>query len=138
MAARPSNATITVDGNRIDVLSAHVGLATHHDHLGLPQMGTLRTAISCMINVHDNERIPFDKVKRLFQLANVVTREKIVDIRVEFWIDDAQQDALCTYAFRGWISDFSMSSSQDTNHVLSLSLQPALDTHNFVEFTLGN
>lgn len=81
----------------------------------------------------------FDTLKKLFDLANIVTREKIKDIKVEFWQDDSQQDALCTYAFKGWISHWSTGSGGDgSNHILSLSIQPALDSKNFVDLRLGN
>jgi hypothetical protein len=32
----------------------------------------------------------------------------IKDIKIEFWKDESQEEAICTYQFKGWISNFSM------------------------------
>jgi hypothetical protein len=53
-------------------------------------------------------------------------------------MDDGQADAICIYTFRGWISLFSTSSGQGTDHTLRLNLQPELDTKQFVNIKLGN
>ncbi len=136
--ALPLMSTLTIDGTKFNALSAHVGLATDHDHTGMPQMGTLRCAIDCTVDMHDNVNLPYGTLQKLFQLANVVTRDKIVDVKVEFWADESQADALCTYSFKGWISSWNTSSGAGANHTLSLSLQPALDSKNFVDLKLGN
>ena len=91
-----------------------------------------------MVDMHDTVNVPYAVLTKLFQLANVVTRDKIVDIKIEFWVDDSQLDALCTYSFKGWISSWSTSSGDGSNHTLQLSLQPALDSQQFIDFTMGN
>jgi len=136
--AGPRMTTVTIGGNKFNALSAHFGLATHHDHFGLPQMGTLRCAIDCMVDIHDTMNMPYEAMTKLFQLANIVTKEKIADMKIEFWTDDSQSDALCTYSFKGWISSWNTSSGGGSNHTLSISLQPALDNKNFIDFKMGN
>ncbi len=101
-------------------------------------MGSLRTAIEIVVDMHDNVNLPYSALQKLFQLANIVTRDKIKLIKMEFWQDDAKQDALCTFSFRGWVSNFSVNSGGEGNHILSVSLQPALDTKNFVDIQMGN
>jgi hypothetical protein len=45
--------------------------------------------------------MPFATLQNLFALAGVVTRDKIKSIKVEFWQDEKQEYALCTYSFQG-------------------------------------
>lgn len=48
------------------------------------------------------------------------------------------QDVICSFSFQGWISRFAVQGSDGSNHLLSLSIQPALDSAQFVDFTVGN
>jgi hypothetical protein len=82
--------------------------------------------------------VPFANLSKLYALAILPTRDKIKDIKAEYWMDDGQADAICIYTFRGWISLFSTSSGQGTDHTLRLNLQPELDTKQFVNIKLGN
>ena len=100
MADNPSVSTITIGENKFNALSVHFGIGTHHDHIGLPQMGSLRCTISCMADLHDTVNLPYTVVQALFEPANIVTRDKIVDKKIEFWTDDSKKDAICTYSFR--------------------------------------
>lgn len=136
--AQPSNATVTIDGDKYQALTVHVEFATHHDDKGLPMMGSLRTGFSTVIDMHDTDNVPFNSLSKLYDLATLTTRDKIKDIKIEYWKDDAQLDAICTYTFRGWISSFSTNSGQGSNHTLRLSLQPELDGKQFVNVKLGN
>ena len=132
--ARPSNATVSIDGNDFNALSTHFGVASHHSHDGMPMMCT----VDVTVDMHDTDNLPFDTLKTLFQLASNVTRDSIKDIKITFWTDESQSDAICTYSFRGWISNYASTSGGGTNHTLHLSLQPALDEKQFVNITLGN
>ena len=136
--AQPSNATVTVDGNKFNAYSAHVGVETTHDHSGQPAMGRPIYNINCSIDVHDTVNVSFDTLKRLFDLANAVTRDKIVDIKVEFWTDEKQTDAICTYVFRGWVSSFHNTGGVGGNHMLQLTFTPALDDKQYVKIEMGN
>lgn len=135
---QPSNATITIDGNKFNAVTAHVSLATVHDDAGMPAMGSTRCAIECVADMHDNVNLPYATLQKLFDMANLVTKDKIKDIKIEFWQDEKQADALCTYTFQGWISSFVTSSGGSGNHLLSLSLQPALDNKQFINLKMGN
>jgi hypothetical protein len=104
----------------------------------MPQMGTSVCSISCTIDAHDEGNLPFATLKSLWQLANVVTREKIKDIKMEFWKDESQKDAVCTYQFKGWISSFSMDGGGGSNHIVNLQLQPALNQKTSSTSPLGN
>ncbi len=77
-------------------------------------------------------------LQALYDLAYGVTREKIKTINIEFWQDEHQAGALCTYTFQGWISNFTTGSGGGGNHILSLSLQPAPDGKNFINVAMGN
>ncbi|NYF79113.1 hypothetical protein [Granulicella arctica] len=135
---QPSNATITIDGDKFDALTAHVEIATHHDDQGMPMMSSLKCGISAIIDMHDTENVSFGSLSKLYNLAQGLTRDKIKDIKIEYWTDENQTDAICTYSFRGWISLFSTSSGQGSNHTLRIHLQPELDAKQFIDMKMGN
>jgi hypothetical protein len=152
--AAPYRSTVTVDGTKFDAVSTQVVFSTMKDRAGMPEMGSLTTTIRVWVDFHDDTNLPHSALKKLFDLANVVTREKIKDMKIEFWKDDAHEDALCSYSFKGWISRFETSNplplaSPQTagatsdplgtiNHLLTLDLEPAINQQNFKEITMSN
>ena len=89
----------------------------------------------------------------------MVTRDKIKPIKIEFWKDDSQQDALISYSFNGWVRRFETSNPLDflpksgslsnedqlaegaaptLNHMLVLDLEPALNQANYGSVSLSN
>jgi hypothetical protein len=137
--ATPSVTTISIDGQKFNALSAGVSLATASDQSGMPQMGSLNCGIDVVVDIHDNKNMPFATLKKLFDLANVVTRDKIKDIKIEYWVDEHQQGVICSYGFKGWISHWHTSSGGGAaSHILSLSIQPAINSQNFSELRLSN
>ena len=145
MAATPYRSTCTIDGSKFDCVSVSVAFATDKDRAGMPQMGSLKTSIRCLVDFHDNQNVPYSTLSKLFDMANVVTRDKIKDIKIEFWKDDSQQDALCSYSFKGWISGFQTcnpatgsSNGDQINHLLVLSLEPAMNQQNFQDISMSN
>jgi hypothetical protein len=158
--AAPYRCTVTIDGTKFDAVSTSVTFGTEKDKAGMPQMGSLTTEIRVWADFHDDTNIPFSAVSKFFTLANVVTRDKIKDIKIEFWRDDSHQDALCSYGFKGWVSRFETSNSNeftkgmglggeeddkdfqglvpDLNHLLVLDLEPVLNQENFAEVKMSN
>lgn len=136
--ANPSNTTITVDGVKLNAFSTQVGISTGDDARGMPSMATLTCAIDFAADMHDTTNVPFATVKKYFDLANVPTKDKIKDIKIEFWKDENRHDVLCSLSFKGWISSWTVSTGGGSNHVLSVSIQPALDQQNFHNLQLGN
>jgi hypothetical protein len=137
--AQPCVTTVTIDGTSFDAFSVNIGLSTSSDGSGMPVMGSLNTAISVQVDMHDDINVPFSTVKKLFDLANVVTRDKIKNIKVELWKDESRQDALASYSFKGWISNlFTASGGADANHTLTMSLQPAMNQQNFSDLRISN
>jgi hypothetical protein len=136
--AAPSITTVSIDGQKFNALSASVSFATASDSAGMPQMGSLSCGIDVVVDIHDNQNMPFATIRKLFDLANVVTRDKIKDVKIEYWQDEHQQDVICSYAFKGWISHWHTSSGGGSNHVLSLSLQPAINSQNFSDLRISN
>lgn len=134
----PSHASVTIDGMKFDALSTHVGLSTTHDDRGMPMMGSLTCSISVTVDMHDSGNLPFSTLQQLFGFANGVVSSKVKPIKIEYWTDETQTDALCVYQFKGWVSNFSTMSGGGANHILSLSLQPALDTKNFTDLQISN
>jgi hypothetical protein len=148
MATAPYRSTVTVDGTKFDAVSTQVVFRTDKDRAGMPQMGSLQTEIRVWVDFHDDTNLPHSALKKLFDLSNVVTRDKVKDMKIEFWKDDAHQDALCSYSFKGWISGFhtcNPSGSPDAgrdagqlNHILVLDLEPSLNQQNFKDVSMSN
>jgi hypothetical protein len=151
--ASPYRSTVTIAGNKFDAVSCSVTFSTLKDKAGMPEMGSLSTSIRVWVDFHDDVNMPNGTLKSLFDLSNVVTREKIKDIKIEFWKDDSKQDALCSYRFKGWISRFETTNltpdaapqsagstlPQSTiNHLLVMDLEPALNQQNFKEIAMSN
>ena len=159
--AAPYRCTVTIDGTKFDAVSTSVKFATEKDKAGMPQMGSLKTEIRVWADFHDDQNLPFGTLKKFFDLANVVTRDKIKDVKIEFWKDDSHQDALCSFGFKGWISHFETSNPSDEtlgldlsegdeidkrfqgiapiiNHMLVLDLEPVLNQQNFTDVKLSN
>jgi len=154
MAATPYRCTVTIDGTKFNAVATSVLFNTEKDRAGMPQMGSLRTNIRVWADFHDDTNLPHSALKKFFDLANVVTRDKIKDMKIEYWKDDSHQDALCSYSFKGWVSRFETSNPHqqsgngeadihpappdDLNHLMILDLEPALNQANFKEITMSN
>lgn len=152
--AAPFRSTITIDGNKFDAVSTSVGFNSLKDKSGMPVMGSLVTNVRVWVDFHDDQNMPNGTLKSLFDMANVVTQDKIKDMKIEFWKDENKQDALCSYSFKGWISKFETSnpmadaspqtSSSSTapystiNHLLYMELEPALNQQNFSGISMSN
>src|ERR1700761_2615845 len=152
MASNPYRATVTINGTKFQAVTTSVKFNTEKDRSGTATMGSLSTKIRVWADMHDTTNLPFSTVQALFNLANVVTRDKIVAIKIEFWKDESQQDALLSYSFNGWIRRFETSNPLDflpraqsvntedalaegaapsLNHMLVLDIEPALNQQNF-------
>jgi hypothetical protein len=138
VALRPSNTTIVVDGLKFNAFSAHVGVETAHDFSGMPALGRPLYTFSCSVDMNDTDNLPFNTRKRFYDLSNATTRDKIVDMKIEFWTDESQNDAICTYSFRGWISSFHNTGGGGSNHTLTMTFTPELDAQQYVKLEMGN
>jgi hypothetical protein len=155
MATSPYRSTVTIDGTKFDALSTSVAFSTLKDRAGNPEMGSLRTDIRVYVDFHDDGNVPYSTLSKLFTMANVVTKDKIKDIKIEYWKDETKQDALASYSFKGWISRFEtqnpmassavgsnggtdLTSYSTVNHLLVLDIEPALDSNNFANVSMSN
>ena len=154
--ASPYRCTVTIDGTKFGAVSSSVQFSTEKDRSGTPQMGSLSTLIRVWADFHDDQNLPFSSMKKLFDLANVVTLDKIKSIKIEYWKDDSRQDALCSYSFNGWVRRFETTNPIDLaeddddtnghfkgiapelNHMLVLDLEPALNQKNFKDIKISN
>lgn len=139
--------TITVDGTKFDAVWASVRFFTQKDRAGIPEMGGLQTSIKACVNLDDDTNLPHTALKKLFDLGNIVTRDKVKDVKIEFWKDDAHQNAVCSYSLKGWIAGFETTSNPPAdgsgpglhlNHVLVLDIEPVLNQQNIKEIKMGN
>jgi hypothetical protein len=158
--ATPYRCTVTIDGTAFDAVSTSVKFITAKDQAGMAVMGSLGTEVRVWADYHDDRNLPFSTLQKFFNMANVVTRDKIKAMKIEFWKDDAKTDALCSYSFNGWISRFETSNPSDVtanlnldddnaekqfqgiapqlNHMLVLDLEPVLNQQNFSSITQSN
>ena len=154
--ASPYRCTVTIDGTKFGAVTTSVQFSTEKDRTGTPQMGSLGTLIRVWADFHDDQNLPFSTIKKLFELANIVTLEKIKPMKIEYWKDDSRQDALCTYSFNGWIRRFETTNPIDLgmdedatstqfksitpelNHLLILDLKPAMNQKNYKEIKMSN
>ena len=157
--ATPYRTTVTIDGTKFNAVTTSVKFTTEKDRSGVAQMGSLSTRIRVWADLHDDKKIPFSTIKQFFDLANVVTRDKIKAVKIEFWKDESQQDALCTYSFNGWVRRFETSNpldfiprsqslstedlltdgaAPDLNHMMVLDLEPAMNQQNFQDIRMSN
>ncbi|MGI4830342.1 MAG: hypothetical protein ACRYFU_19400 [Janthinobacterium lividum] len=134
----PSVSSVTIDGTTFNALSVHLSVSSTHGNVGMPMMGSLVCSMEVTVDMHDTENMPYTTLQTLFKLASTLTKDSIKDMKIEFWTDETQQDAICTYTFQGWIAHYSNSSGGGSNHILNLSLQPALDEKQFVNIIMGN
>ena len=154
--ATPYRCTVTIDGTKFGAISTNVQFTTDKDRSGVPQMGSLSTVIRVWADFHDDQNLPFSAIKKMFDLANVVTNDKIKPMKIEFWKDETRQDALCSYSFNGWVRRFETTNpigldgldeevksqfrsiTPDLNHVLVLDLEPAMNQQNFKDIKMSN
>jgi hypothetical protein len=144
--ANPYRSSVTIDGTKFDAVSAQVMFKTDKDRSGMPEMGSLKTCIRVWADFHDDKNLPFGTIQKFFDLANVVTRDKVKDIKIEFWKDDSHQDALCSYKFKGWLSNFETinpplqpdGQPASLNHMLIMDLEPVLNQQNFQDIGISN
>jgi hypothetical protein len=150
MAASPYRSTVTIDGTKFDAVSVEVMFQTEKDRSGMPEMGSLKTRIKVWGDAHDDTNLPHSAIQKFFDLANVVTRDKIKDIKIELWKDDSHQDALCSFNVKGWISGFETSNPANPpadpdnewrpylNHMLVLDIEPAMNDEHFKDISISN
>ena len=135
---QPWVTSVTIDGDKFGAQSVSVGFSTLSNPVGAPLMGTFHTSIEVVVDIHDDQNMPFAMLRKLFDLAKIVTRDKIKGIKIEFWKDEHRQDVVCSYSFQGWISHFQTHSSGDGNHTLIMSLQPTLDPQSYPVIDMSN
>lgn len=138
MASSPANTTVTIDGNTFNALATHVGVSTINNDQGMPRVGVQSYSISVTVDIHDQQNMPFGTLKSLYTLANQLTSDKMKDMKIEYWSDESKQDAICVYKFSGWVSSFYTISGAGSNHILTLTLQPALDGMRYDGVQLSN
>ena len=85
----PARCTVTIDGTKIDAVSASVKFSTLKDRAGRPELGSLASSIVVAIDFHDEEACPHSTLKKLFNMSKEPTKENInKDMKIEFWKDD--------------------------------------------------
>ncbi len=136
--ANPGNTTVTIDGNKFNAMSTQISVSTVHDGTGMPLMGNQAWTITATVDIHDTENISYSTLSAIFDLSHNLTKDKIKDIKIEYWVDEAKQDAVCVYSFQGWIANFTTTSGSGSNHLLHITLHPALDTKQYVNVAMSN
>jgi hypothetical protein len=135
---------VTFGGHSFFVIDAEFVINTGKDHAGMPVMGSLNTSVGFCIDLHDTNNFDFSKLKALFDFANVPTRDKIQEFKIEFLKDDKGNNVICSYKGKGWISSFRTSNvggengERSHNHLLHCVIEPSINTEMHQNITLGN
>jgi hypothetical protein len=134
----------TVDGTKFNAVEAAFEMNTQSDHAGMPTLQTFNTSVHVRVDLHDTKNFPFGNIQKIFNLGNVPTRDKIKDIKLEFWEDDDMKNVICSFQFKGWVRSFRTSNTgSDTgnatyNHVLDVVFTPVVNQSDYKEITIGN
>ena len=150
--ASPYRSSVFIDGVRIRAVASEVRFGTPSDQAtGMPIMSTHQFSVSAWFDIHDNKDLQFSDLQKLFELAFRPEASRIQEIKIEYWRDDTQTDAICVFTFDGWISEFRVAdfapaqsvsgisdALKDVNHLLYLEFTPALGEDNIREITIGN
>jgi len=134
----------TVDGTKFNAVEALFEMNTQSDHAGMPTLQTFNTSVHVRVDLNDTKNFPFGNIQKIFNLGNVPTRDKIKDIKLEFWEDDDMKNVICSFQFKGWVRSFRTSNvGGDTggaafNHVLDLVFTPVVNQSDYKEIKIGN
>jgi len=135
---------VTFGGQSFFVRDASFGIHTAKDHSGMPVMSSLSTTVEFCVALGDKDNFDFSKLKALFDFANVPDRTKVKEFKVEFFLDDKNNDVVCSYKGDGWISSFHTSNvggengERNHNHLLHCVITPAINYEMGKHITLGN
>jgi hypothetical protein len=138
MAAQPAVTTVQFDDLTFLAFATEFSVFTPHDGTGLPRMGQSQFAIQVSVDMHDTQNISFDTVKKLFDHSHSMTSDKVKQCKLTYWADDQRQNALSTFAFQGWLANFTILSGGGSNHLLILKIQPRPSEKQFVDIQHGN
>lgn len=145
--ANPYRCTAQIGDVEIQAVSVDFDLFSRKDDLGLPKIGSASTNIELTIDLLDTDNATFQKVSRLFELANRVHQEKVVDMKLSYWLDENQEDAIMQLSFPGWVSRFNASQpmiagpdagKQGLVHMLVVGIEPALDETHYKRIVISN
>ncbi|MBO0719856.1 MAG: hypothetical protein J2P41_03485 [Blastocatellia bacterium] len=140
----PGRVDVTFDGTTFAVKDAHVLIHTNKDQAGMAVMGTFDTEIQFVIDLTDDKNFPFASIQKLFNAGNVPTRDKIKDLKIEFWKDDAKKDVVCSYKCKAWISSFKTANVgnengvRTENHLLLVTATPVINKENYQDLSISN
>ena len=111
----------------------------------MPNLGSVGTSVSLTVDLLDTDNASFQKVARLFELANRAQQEKIVDVKLWYWLDERQEDAVMQLSFPGWVSRFNASQPMIAGgpeggpvHMLLIEIEPALDQTHYKRILMSN
>ena len=149
----PGRVSVTIDGTKFNTIETFFAMGTQKDAAGMPVLQTLNTKVKVFVDLFDDQNFPFDSTKQMFDLANVPDRDKLKDMKIEFWKDDRMEDVVCSYGFKGWISKFEVynpvlelneqpmvtdAAGRGYNHVLYMELEPIINKENMQEVKISN
>jgi len=115
---------------------AHFSLNTHRDNAGLPVLHNMITTVMVQVDLNGEEKVPFDKVKSLFELAKLPVGSNISEMTITFFSDDDGKKITCSYHFKGWISRYETFTTGGSNGILSLELCPIINDQTGANVTI--
>ncbi len=149
----PGRVSVTIDGTKFNTIETVFAMGTQKDATGMPVLQTLNTKVKVFVDLFDDENFPYDNTKKMFDLANVPDRDKLKEMKIEYWKDDRMEDVICSYGFTGWISKFEVynpvlalnehpmvtdAADRVYNHVMYMELEPIINSKMFQEVKISN
>lgn len=141
----PGKVTCTIDGEKFNPVEATFQINSDKDGTGMPVSQTLAASVFIRIDLSQGVNFPFQTIKKLFELSNLPTYDKVKPMKIEFWKgNETNKNVICSYSFKGWVSSFRTSSfggevgGQSFDHTLELELACVLNEPNYSDFRIGN
>jgi len=141
MATKNAPVSCKVDGTEFSAAEAAFVMDSQIAREGLPQHAVPNMSVHVRIDLN-NGTCDFATIKKLFQLSKEPSKENIKDMSIVFWVSLKDNNATCSYQFRGWVSSFRTSYSGHGNgnygQVLDVVLTPDTSKDNFPKIDLSN
>lgn len=115
----PTNASIAVDGTRLNVFYANFSQLYSHSE-------SPRRNMEFTVELNDQANLPFAALRKLFDLADYLNNDKVRDFTLELWKDEKKQEPVCTFTFKSRITLFEITSC-DGSHRLKVGIDPIID-----------
>jgi len=145
MPTKNSPASCTIDGETFTAAEAEFVMEAKHSTGGNPAHAVPVMSAHILVDLNDRGNgCKFQTIKKLFELSKLPSAKQIKEIKIEFWLGLEDENALCSYSFKGWISSLRTSylgrgtPNGGYNHFIAMVLTPDTTQDSFGQIRIGN